>query len=199
MDDGEDIRPGWQMDGKGIAGDTTVLNFRKLDFPSASPILSPSAQVDRQEAETSVGGPMLRDQPFSGGSGLSKLPDFSLYDAGSGNLGITNGTVAGPSFAPAFPTGGSPAMVAGGSPPALFPVSGSGFAWLKITWTGITSGSTVTAVEIDTGLTVPTNTTTAQYISLGDYNNTGSAIAIGSGVVGIGSQTVQICNGAFQP
>lgn len=117
----------------------------------------------------------------SGGSSTAH-GDFSLYDATDEDgpkLGIINGMV---NFE--LPTG----MSFGGDPPYVQSVTGEGYAFVIVTNTPSTGA--ITSVTIDTDISIPDNTEDTAYLPLGDWavNDDSTAVNIGSGEQGIGSQ-----------
>lgn len=124
----------------------------------------------------------------SGSGGL--FNDYSLYDAGSGKLGIDNGTING-----ALPTGMSSGATRGSDIAYKTEVdTGNGVAYLIVTVN--TSTGAITSRTIGTDSAVPSDVDGTGYQILGDFNKADSGkITIGSGNQGIGSQNFLYCGG----
>jgi hypothetical protein len=108
--------------------------------------------------------------------------DFSLYDAGGGYLGITNGTVEG-----VLPTG----MLLDNIPPFKIAVSATGAAWLTVTFdTDPTSDTYALPTDITpaVGATIPDDTDGVGHLPLGGYFVSGGSVTVTTGAQGIGSQ-----------
>ena len=146
---------------------------------------------------TSGGGDEINDQtdvktPWQFGQ---KVPgnDFALYNAGSAQLGIKNGTVNGN-----LPSG----MSAGGDPAYEQGVGGGDtLAWLVVT---ASYSAGVTSVTLDTGTSLPSDTLATgtgsgtYYLALGTFSVDGDGkVSIGSGAFGIGSQVFSLCRDWF--
>lgn len=157
-----------------------------LEFAVASRIVS---VLGGQLSETPRGMVLRITAATLGINAAFQLSDASGPDGKK--IGISNGTVTGPGYN-ALPAG----MTPGGTPAYTQAVSGSDkYAWIYVAWDTTGASPAITSVSIDVGAALPASSDTAQYIPLGDFDATGTAIRIGAGGIGIGSQAVQNCSG----
>lgn len=159
-----------------------VLNYVDSKTPLSGPgiIFSDGADGNGRTATINF--------PVAGNIGQSGNVDFEILVIDATTIRIAFGTVqdftvGGTNWTP---TGMSP----GDDPPYTFTVSAAGYAWLDVTY-NTTSPYNITAVSLDSGATVPTNTLGESFVTLGSWGWSGTEITTITGA--IGSQGYQFC------
>jgi len=182
MDDFDQARPNWMLDGKGIRGDAPAFQPAPMRFPGAI--------VSNMEAQLPVTSDALNDP--GGGGTQSRKHNYTVVGTGSMNgVLVTPGNHFDPGSGMTItPTiGGMP--ITNATPPVLTVGSSDTVVYFH----GTASGGVTSAIEILSGASVPASSTSG-----GDWyqlcanitNNSGNVTSNEGGVAG--SQVMFCCN-----
>jgi hypothetical protein len=191
------VKPNWMLDGKGIRGDAQPFQ--------PPPVRFPGAQITSIEPQFPVTSEPLNDPGTGGGPG-APAHAYSVRDAtsnGTTQVIVTPGnhldtTSGGTAWVPTI--GGT--AINAGTPPKLTVSSSDTMIWFKISvnpldGSGTTPAGQITAIEIDSGSSLPANTNTEVY-QVVDYITVNGSTSVTTQNGGVsGSQVIQPCGGSL--